>query len=159
MDIKTYQKKNKINKFSLIYIRSLNMIEKENSKHSVIYVNDIKNEKLKEKLNNISILIKEIKDKKVNDFEELVKKIKNDENYKFKNILLERHFFFKAFQEINEELRKNKEGLLIDFTKLSSFFDEQTLFYQEEKGYFSYDNNTLHINLANEDLYYLDLVI
>ena len=27
MDIKTYQKKNKINKFSLIYIRSLNMIE------------------------------------------------------------------------------------------------------------------------------------
>ena len=52
------------------------MIEKENSKHSVIFVNDIKNEKLKEKLNNISILIKEIKDKKVNDFEELVKKLK-----------------------------------------------------------------------------------
>ena len=82
------------------------MIEKENSKHSVIYVNDIKNEKLKEKLNNISILIKEIKDKKVNDFEELLEK-----NYKFKNVLLERHFFFKAFQEINEELTKNKEGL------------------------------------------------
>ena len=55
------------------------MIEKENSKHSVIFVNDIKNEKIKEKLNNISILIKEINDKKVNDFEELVKKIKNDE--------------------------------------------------------------------------------
>ena len=155
MDIKTYQKKNKINKFSLIYIKSLNMIEKENSKHSVIYVNDIKNEKLKEKLNNLSILIKEIKDKKVNDFEELLEK-----NYKFKNVLLERHFFFKAFQEINEELTKNKEGFLVDFTnKLRSFFDKQTLFYWEEKGCFNYDNNTLYINLAKEDLYYLDLVI
>ena len=154
MDIKTYQKKNKINKFSLIYIRSLNMIEKENSKHSVIYVNDIKNEKLKEKLNNISILIKEIKDKKINGFQELLKK-----NYKFKNVLLERHFFFKAFPETNEELTKNKEGFFVDFTnKLHSLINKH-YFIGKKKGYFNYDNNTLYINLAKEDLYYLDLVI
>ena len=39
------------------------------------------------------------------------------------------------------------------------FFDDQTLFYWEGKGYFDFDTNTLNINSANEDLYYLHLVI
>ena len=105
-------------------------------------------------------MINEIKDKKIKDFEKSVKTFKNDENYEFKNLLLERYFFFKAVQEINEELTKNKEGFLVDFTnELRTFFDEQTLFYWEEKGYFNYDNSRLYVNLAKEDLYYLDLVI
>ena len=105
-------------------------------------------------------MINEIKDKKIKDFEESVKTFKNDENYEFKNLLLERYFFFKAVQEINEELTRNKEGFLVDFTnELRTFFDEQTLFYWEEKGYFNYDNSRLYVNLAKKDLYYLDLVI
>ena len=105
-------------------------------------------------------MINEIKDKKIKDFEESFKTFKNDENYEFKNLLLERYFFFKAVQEINEELTRNKEGFLVDFTnELRTFFDEQTLFYWEEKGYFNYDNSRLYVNLAKEDLYYLDLVI
>ena len=105
-------------------------------------------------------MINEIKDKKIKDFEESIKTFKNDENYEFKNLLLERYFFFKAVQEINEELTRNKEGFLVDFTnELRTFFDEQTLFYWEEKGYFNYDNSRLYVNLAKEDLYYLDLVI
>ena len=105
-------------------------------------------------------MINEIKDKKIKDFEESVKTFKNDENYEFKNLLLERYFFFKAVQEKNEELTRNKEGFLVDFTnELRTFFDEQTLFYWEEKGYFNYDNSRLYVNLAKEDLYYLDLVI
>ena len=105
-------------------------------------------------------MINEIKDKKIKDFEESVKTFKNDENYEFKNLLLERYFFFKAVQEINEELTRNKEGFLVDFTnELRTFFDEQILFYWEEKGYFNYDNSRLYVNLAKEDLYYLDLVI
>ena len=105
-------------------------------------------------------MINEIKDKKIKDFEESVKTFKNDENYEFKNLLLERYFFFKAVQEINEELTRNKEGFLVGFTnELRTFFDEQTLFYWEEKGYFNYDNSRLYVNLAKEDLYYLDLVI
>ena len=105
-------------------------------------------------------MINEIKDKKIKDFEESVKTFKNDENYEFKNLLLERYFFFKAVQEINKELTRNKEGFLVDFTNdLRTFFDEQTLFYWEEKGYFNYDNSRLYVNLAKEDLYYLDLVI
>ena len=105
-------------------------------------------------------MINEIKDKKIKDFEESVKTFKNDENYEFKNLLLERYFFFKAVQEINEELTRNKEGFFVGFTnELRTFFDEQTLFYWEEKGYFNYDNSRLYVNLAKEDLYYLDLVI
>ena len=105
-------------------------------------------------------MINEIKDKKIKDFEESVKTFKNDENYEFKNLLLERYFFFKAVQEINEELTRNKEGFLVDFTnELRTFFDEQTLLYWEEKGYFNYDNSRLYVNLAKEDLYHLDLVI
>ena len=57
-----------------------------------------------------------LKIKESKDFEKAVKKFKKDENYDFKNILIERHFLFKAVQEVNEELTKNKEGFLIGFT-------------------------------------------
>ena len=136
------------------------MIERKNNKRFRIFVKDIENENLKEKFKNILPLIKEISDKKVNDFQKSVKKFKNDENYEFKHILIERHFLFKTIQEIDEKLTKNKEVFLIDLGDLvRNFFDDQTLFYWEEKGYFDFDTNTLNINSANEDLYYLDLVI
>ena len=125
-----------------------------------ISVKDIANENLKEKFKKILPLIKEISDKKANDFQKSVKKFKNDENYEYKQILIERHFLFRAIQEINEELTKNKEGFLIDLGDMvRDLFDDQTLFYWEGKGYFDFDTNTLNINSANEDLYYLDLVI
>ena len=47
-------------------------------------------------------------------FKNQLKKFKNDENYQFKNILVERHFLFRAIQEISEELTKNKERFFID---------------------------------------------
>ena len=75
--------------------------------------NPVKNIENEKRL-KILPLIKEISDKKANDFQKSVKKFKNDENYEFKHILIERHFMFIAIQEINEELRKDKEGFLID---------------------------------------------
>ena len=136
------------------------MTERRNNKYLGISVKDIENENLKEKFKKILSLIKEISDKKANDFQKSVKKFKNDENYEYKQILIERHFLFRAIQEINEELTKNKEGFLIDLGDMvRDFFDDQTLFYWEEKEYFDFDTNTLNINSANEDLYYLDLVI
>ena len=136
------------------------MTERRNNKYLGISVKDIENENLKEKFKKILPLIKEISDKKANDFQKSVKKFKNDENYEYKQILIERHFLFRAIQEINEELTKNKEGFLIDLGDMvRDFFDDQTLFYWEEKEYFDFDTNTLNINSANEDLYYLDLVI
>ena len=136
------------------------MTERRNNKYLGISVKDIENENLKEKFKKILPLIKEISDKKANDFQKSVKKFKNNENYEYKQILIERHFLFRAIQEINEELTKNKEGFLIDLSDMvRDFFDDQTLFYWEEKEYFDFDTNTLNINSANEDLYYLDLVI
>ena len=136
------------------------MIERKNNKRFRIFVKDIENENLKEKFENILPLIKEISDKKVNDFQKSVKKFKNDENYEFKHILIERHFLFKTIQEINEKLTKTKEEFLIDLGDMvRNFLDDQTLFYCEEKGYFDFGTNTLNIKSANEDLYYLDLVI
>ena len=136
------------------------MTERRNNKYLGISVKDIENENLKEKFKKILSLIKEISDKKANDFQKSVKKFKNDENYEYKQILIERHFLFRAIQEINEELTKNKEGFLIDLGDMvRDLFDDQTLFYWEGKGYFDFDTNTLNINSANEDLYYLDLVI
>ena len=134
------------------------MIEKENNKYSTIAINDAKNERFREKSNILSLII-ENKNKKSKNFEEAIKKFKNDENYEFKNILIERRFLFKAVQEINEELTKNKDGFLIDFScKLHKFFNEEALFYWRMKGYINEDE-VLGINLVDEDLYYLDLVI
>ena len=135
------------------------MIEKENNKYQTIIINDAKNEKLREKLKNILPLITENKNKKSKDFEKAIKKIKNDKDYEFKNMLIERHFLFKAVQERNEELAKNKEGFLIDFSsRLHKSFDDQTMFYWRMKGCITEDE-VLGINLVDEDFYYLDLVI
>ena len=100
-----------------------------------------------------------LKIKKSKDFEKAIKKFKNDKNWEFKNLMIERHFLFKALKEINEELTKNKEGFLIDFTsKLHKFFNDQTLFYWRMKRFITEDE-ILGINLVDKDFYYLDLVI
>ena len=145
MDLKTYQKM-KIIFFQ--HIRNLNIIEKENNHLPII--NDTKNENFREKLKNIIPPIIEIKNKKSKDFEKALKKFKNSENYEFKNILIERHFLFKAVQEVNEELTKNK-GFLIDFTGIiHKSFNEHALFYWRMKGYITEDE-VLGINLVDED--------
>ena len=103
--------------------------KKQTNKRLHIPDKNIENEKLKEKFLKIPPLIKEILDKKANDFQKSVKNFKNDENYEFKHISIERYFLFRAIQEINEELTKNKEGFLIDLGDMvRDFFDDQTLF-------------------------------
>ena len=47
-----------------------------------------------------------LKIKKKKKIQKAVKKFKNDENYEFNHPLLERHFLYKAVQEINKELTK-----------------------------------------------------
>ena len=105
----TPRKINKIFFFFILYLSYLNMIEKQINKHS-IKISNAKNEKLREKLKNILPLIIENENKKSKDFEEAVKKFKNDENYEFNYPLIERQFWFKALQELDEKLPKNKKG-------------------------------------------------
>ena len=81
-------------------------------------------------LKNVLPLINEIRNKKSKDFQKAVKKFKNDENYEFNNILIKRYFLFKTVQEGNEELTKNNEGFLVDFSsRLHEFFKQKLLFY------------------------------
>ena len=48
---------------------------------------------------------------------------------KMKN-LLERHFLFKAVEEMNEQLMKNNKGFLLDYvSKLWKFFDDEVGLY------------------------------
>ena len=92
-----------------------------------------------------------LKIKKSKDFEKAVKKFKKDENYDFKNILIERHLLFKAVQEVNEELTKNKEGFLIGLTsRWHKFFNGQPLFNWKMKGYMTEDE-WLGINVVHKD--------
>ena len=137
------------------------MVEKKNNKHPApTLIDDIKNEKIKEKLINILNLIDVISDKKINEFQESVKNFTNDKNYNLTNFLLERHFIFKAVQEINEKFTKNKEGFLLDFVdEAYNVFDEQTLLYWEERGYYDYEDETFNKSAINTDFYYLDPLI
>ena len=129
-------------------------------KKTLNLINNMKNEKLKEKLKKIGDYITEIRNKKNKKGCKSVKKFKNDENYEFRNLLVDRHFFFKTIQEINKELIKNNEELLIDIaTALRNYFDEQALFSWEQKGYYNYEDNEVYMNLASRDLQYLDSVI
>ena len=118
MDIKIYQKMNEYIFFS-IYKIVLTMIEKKNNKYWSPIINNAKNEKFREKLKNLPPLIFEIKNKKSKDFQKAVKKL--DENYEFNHPLIERHFLYKALQEINKELTKIKKIfyliLLVDYIK------------------------------------------
>ena len=135
------------------------MIVKENNKYqppTPIY--DIKDKKLKEKLINILNHIDEIENKKIKDFEESVKKFRNDKNYKLRDFLLKGYFLFKAVNEINEEIIKNKERFLVDFTdKAYDKFFNQTLLYFKE--YYDYENETFNMDAINIDTYHLDLSI
>ena len=56
--------------------------------------------------------------KKVKISKKQLKNLQNDENYEFNNILVERHFLFKAPQEVNEQLTKNKK-------KIFNWFQQQ----------------------------------
>ena len=135
------------------------MIEKENDKYSSPVINNAKNEKYRKKLKILLRLIFEIKNKKSKDFQKAVKKYKNDENYEFNYPLIERNFLYKAVQEINKELKKNKEEFLIDFTSiLHNFFQDELMLYWRLNGYITEDE-TLGINLVNEDFNLLNAII
>ena len=123
-------------------------------------INNMKNNKLKEKILNIGDYIKEIMNKKTEKFDKSVKKFKNDESCEFNNRLIHRHFFFRVIQEINKELIKNNEHFSIDInTALRNFFEQQTLVYRELNGYYNIEENTLYEKLVIRDLQCLKLLI
>ena len=80
------------------------------------------------KMKNLLPLIFEIKNKKSKNIQKAVNKFTNDENYKFNHLLIERNFLYKAVEETNKELRKNKEVFLLDFTsRLHKTFEDELM--------------------------------
>ena len=130
------------------------MNEEEKNKYLSYITNNAKDETSEEKLKNILLSIVENRNKKSENFQKAFKTIKNDENYKFINPLIERHFFFKAIQELNEKVIKDKEGYLVDFTdRIHEYFNDQTIFYWRINGCINEDE-ILGINFVNKDFYF-----
>ena len=66
---------------------------------------------------------------------------------------------YKAVLEINQELTKNKEGSLLDFTsRLHKIFEDELMLYWKLNGFITEDE-ILGINLVNEDFDILDVII
>ena len=66
---------------------------------------------------------------------------------------------YKAVQEINEELTKNKEGFLLDFTRrLQRIFEDELMLYWKLNRYITEDE-ILGINLVHEDSDILNAII
>ena len=66
---------------------------------------------------------------------------------------------FKAVQELNEEVVKNKEGILVDFTdRIYEYFRRQTMLYCKRKGFYNEDGD-LDEDAVNEEFNYIEQVI
>ena len=100
------------------------MNEADRNSFLTYITNNAKDEETREKLKYFFLLLK-IRTAKF--FKYQLKNL-NDENYKFIHQLIERHFLFKAVQELNKEVVKNKEGVLVDFTdRIYEYFRRQTI--------------------------------
>ena len=135
------------------------MIENEKNRFLYYITNSAKDEKSSEKLKIIVVSVIENRNKKRRDFQKAVKKFKNDENYEFIDPLIEGHFSFKAVQELNEKVIKDREGYLTDFTdRIYDYFNNQTILYWKINGCYN-DDGVLDDSLANKNFHCLDQVI
>ena len=136
------------------------MVSMEYGKKIDNLINNIKNEKLKEKLDNISAYISEFTDKKTEDFYDSLKKSKKSRIYELESLLLHRHFFFKGIKELNKELIENNTGFLVDITTaLHNFFEQQILIYWEFWGYYDAEKNIMYPELLYRNSKYLKSLI
>ena len=135
------------------------MNEADRNKFLTYITNNVKDEETREKLKYSLLSVIENRNKKSKDFQKSVKKFKNDENYKFIHPLIERQFLFKAVQELSEEVVKNKERILVDFTdRIYEYFRRQAKLYCKRKGFYNRDGD-LDEDAVNEEFNYIEQVI
>ena len=107
------------------------------------------------KMKNLEIIpniIKDIRNKKINDFE-TVFRIAIDYTYEMKDLLLIRHFLFKAIEEVNNEFIGNNKPCRVDFGyDAGTHFLNETKTYWEKKKFYN-DNSALdHFKLGRHTL-------
>ena len=135
------------------------MNEAHRNKFLSYITNNAKDEETREKLKYLFPSVIENRNKKSKGFQKLVKKFKNDENYEIIHPLIERHFLLKAVKKLNEEVLKNKKGILVGLTdRIYEYFRRQTMLYCKRKGFYNEDGD-LDEDTVNKEFNYIEQVI
>ena len=134
------------------------MNEAHRNKFLSYITNNAKDEETREKLKYLFPSVIENRNKKSKGFQKLVKKFKNDENYEIIHPLIEIQLLFKAVQELNEEVVKNKKKLVDLTDRIYELFRRQTMLYCKRKEFYNEDGD-LDENAINEEFNYIEQVI
>ena len=134
------------------------MNEAHGNKFLSYITNNAKDEETREKLKYLFPSVIENRNKKSKGFQKLVKKFKNDENYEIIHPLIEIQFLFKAVQELNEEVVKNKKKIVDLTDRIYEYFRRQTMLYCKRKGFYNEDGD-LKEDAVNEEFNYIEQVI
>ena len=134
------------------------MNEAHRNKFLSYITNNAKDEETREKLKYLFPSVIENRNKKSKGFQKLVKKFKNDENYEIIHPLIEIQLLFKAVQELNEEVVKNKKKLVDLTDRIYEFFRRQTMLYCKRKEFYNEDGD-LDENAIYEEFNYIEQVI
>ena len=118
----------------------------------------IKYDQLRKELEIISEIIKDIRDKEINDIETIFR-IPIDHTHEINDPLLITHFLFKAVEEENNDLIKNKKPYRVDFgDDAGTHFIKETRTYWEIYNFYNDDGTLNHLELGRH-METLDLII
>ena len=99
----------------------------------------IENDQLRKELESIPDIICNIRDKKIEEFLKYFR-IAIDYTYETNDPLLTRHFYFKAVEEVNDDLTKNNKPYRIDFrSELCEYFINETEAYWKKHNLYNDD--------------------
>ena len=159
MIMKIYEKKmNKKIFFSLyIIMESTDEIKYSQYDHIPSFKTN-KDDQFRKEIESIPYTIKYIRDKKIRDFEKIFR-MEIDCTYEINDPLLIRHFFFKAVEEVNDDLINNKKTYRVHFRdETNTHFINETQTYWEKIGFHN-DDGTLNNSKVDNHIKTLDLII
>ena len=117
-----------------------------------------KDDQFRKEIESIPYTIKYIRDKKIRDFEKIFR-MEIDCTYEINDPLLIRHFFFKAVEEVNDDLINNKKTYRVHFRdETNTHFINETQTYWEKIGFHN-DDGTLNNSKVDNHIKTLDLII
>ena len=97
----------------------------------------MENDQLRKELESIPDIICNIRDKKIEEFLKYFR-IAIDYTYETNDPLLTRHFYFKAVEEVNDDLTKNNKPYRIDFrSELCEYFINETEAYWKKHNLYN----------------------
>ena len=108
------------------------------------HIDGIKNDQLRKEFENTIHIVFNIRDKKIEEFLKYFR-MAIDYTYEMNDPLLTRHFLFKAIEEVNDDLIKNKKPYTVDFGyETAKHFINETEAYWQKQGFYN-DDGTLNL--------------